>query len=51
MHRCLICGYLYNPEEGDASHGIDPNTPFEELPDTWLCPVCSVTKEHFEEIG
>lgn len=50
MHRCLICGYIYNPEEGDSMHGIEPNTPFEDLPESWLCPVCSVTKEYFEKI-
>ena len=50
MHRCLVCGYLYNPEEGDPMHDIVPNTPFEDLPETWVCPVCSVTKEYFERI-
>lgn len=49
MHRCLICGYHYDPEEGDQSQGIDPNTSFEDLPDTWVCPVCGVTKEYFEK--
>ena len=44
MHRCLICGYIYNEEEGDPSHNIEPNTSFEDLPDDWLCPVCSVTR-------
>jgi len=48
MYKCLICGYLYNPEDGDHNHDIAPNTPFEDLPDTWVCPVCGVTKEHFE---
>jgi len=50
MYKCSICGYLYNPEDGDPAHGIDPNTHFEEIPDTWVCPICGVTKEHFEKI-
>jgi len=51
MHRCLICGYIYNEEEGDSTQNIEPNTPFENLPDDWLCPVCSVTKDQFEKIS
>ena len=48
MYKCKVCGYLYNPENGDPSHGIDENTPFEEVPDSWVCPVCGVSKEYFE---
>lgn len=51
MHRCLVCGYIYNEDEGDPSQDIKPNTPFEELPDDWLCPICSVTKDQFEKIS
>ncbi len=35
---------------GDPARGVEPGTPFEELPATWTCPVCSVTKEYFEEV-
>lgn len=45
---CTICGYIYNPEKGDTDNGIAPGTPFKELPDTWVCPVCGVGKEMFE---
>ena len=34
---------------GDAESGIEPGTPFENLPEDWVCPICSVGKEHFEE--
>lgn len=50
MHRCQVCGYEYNQEEGDPQQGIDPNTPFEDIPDTWVCPVCGVSKDNFEEV-
>jgi rubredoxin len=50
MYRCMICGYVYNEEEGDPLHDIDPGTPFEDIPDSWVCPICGVTKEHFEEV-
>ncbi|BCO09131.1 rubredoxin [Desulfolithobacter dissulfuricans] len=41
------CGYVYDPEEGDYENGIDPGTPFEDLPDDWVCPKCGAEKEHF----
>lgn len=49
-YRCLVCGYIYNPEEGDPDGGIPPGTPFEELLDDWVCPICGVGKEDFEAI-
>ncbi|QKG79736.1 rubredoxin [Tenuifilum thalassicum] len=51
MYRCKVCGYIYDESVGDPEHGIPAGTPFEELPDTWHCPVCQVSKEHFEEVG
>jgi rubredoxin len=41
------CGYIYDPEEGDYQHGIDPGTPFDKLPDDWVCPLCEAGKEFF----
>ena len=45
--RCRICGYIYKPEIGDAVSKIYPGTPFEEIPDTWVCPVCFAEKKMF----
>jgi rubredoxin len=45
---CSVCGYVYDPEEGDADGGIAPGTAFETLPDSWFCPNCGVGKEFFE---
>ena len=45
---CVICGYVYDPAVGDAESGIEPGTPFEDLPEDWVCPICSVGKEHFD---
>ena len=47
---CKVCGYVYNPEFGDPDHGIQPGTAFEDIPDTWACPICCVTKEDFEPV-
>lgn len=44
---CELCGYVYDPEVGDPDNGIEPGTPFEELPDDWVCPVCGASKDEF----
>ena len=49
-YKCSVCGYIYDPEKGDPESGIEPGTPFEELPDDWECPVCGVGKDEFEEM-
>lgn len=49
-YKCLICGHIYDPEEGDPDSGIPAGTAFEDLPDDWACPVCGTEKENFEEI-
>jgi rubredoxin len=46
---CMVCGYIYDPEKGDASSSIPPGTAFEDLPDDWTCPECGVGKEQFEK--
>ncbi len=49
-YRCTVCGYIYDPEEGDSESGIARGTPFEELPDDWTCPVCGASKSDFEKV-
>jgi rubredoxin len=49
-YRCTICGYIYNPEDGDPDSGIKPKTPFEDIPDTWFCPQCGAAKSDFEKV-
>lgn len=48
-YRCKICGYIYDPEKGDTGSGIEPGVPFEQLPETWICPICGATKDNFEK--
>ncbi|MBM3314707.1 High molecular weight rubredoxin [candidate division WOR-3 bacterium] len=45
---CTVCGYVYDPENGDLDNGVAPGTPFEKLPDEWVCPVCGAGKDQFE---
>jgi len=49
-YQCSVCGYIYDPKIGDPDSGIDPGTPFEDIPDDWICPVCGVNKDMFVEI-
>lgn len=49
-YRCSVCGYIYDPVKGDSDGGIDPGTPFEDLPEDWVCPVCGVGKDRFEPV-
>ena len=49
-YECTVCGYIYDPEKGDPDSGIQPGTPFEQLPDDWVCPVCGAAKSEFEKI-
>ena len=44
---CDVCGWVYDPEAGDPEGEIPPGTPFEDVPDTWVCPECGVSKDEF----
>ena len=48
-YKCSVCGYVYDPEQGDPESNIAPGTPFEELPEDWVCPVCGAPKSDFEK--
>jgi rubredoxin len=48
--RCTKCGYVYEPSIGDRDHGIQPGTPFEDLPADWKCPRCGAAKNRFVKI-
>ena len=49
-YECTVCGYIYDPELGDPDGGIEPGTPFEKIPDDWVCPVCGAAKSDFEKV-
>jgi flavin reductase (DIM6/NTAB) family NADH-FMN oxidoreductase RutF/rubredoxin len=49
-YRCVLCGYIYDPEQGDPSQGVAAGTPFDKLPENWVCPVCGAPKEQFEKV-
>ena len=49
-YECQVCGYVYDPEQGDPVGIADPGTAFEDLPDDWTCPVCGAAKAEFTKI-
>ena len=49
-YECGPCGYVYDPEIGDPNTGIPAGTAFEDLPEDWVCPICELGKEVFEEV-
>ncbi|HHT37766.1 MAG: rubredoxin [Candidatus Wallacebacter cryptica] len=49
--ECTVCGYVYDPEEGDSTQGVEPGVAFEDLPEDWVCPECGVGKDMFEKLS
>ena len=37
---CKICGYVYDDDQ--------QSVPFQDLPDSWVCPLCGAAKSDFE---
>jgi len=48
--ECKVCGYIYDPKEGDPDNGIKAGTSFEDLPEDWTCPECGASKDEFEVV-
>ena len=46
---CPPCGYEYDPVAGDPDNGIAPGTAWEDIPEDFVCPLCGLGKEDFEE--
>ena len=44
---CEVCGYIYDPTQGDPDNGVTPGTEFKDLPEDWVCPVCEAPKSEF----
>ncbi len=47
---CNVCGYTYDEQLGDPDNGIQAGTKFEDLDANWVCPLCSVGKDEFEQV-
>lgn len=51
MHKweCSVCGYVYDPADGDPEHGVALGTAFDHIADSWFCPNCGVGREFFKK--
>jgi rubredoxin len=49
-YSCSVCGHIYDPVEGDPPQGIFPGTPFEDLPEAWVCPECGSPKAMYQKM-
>ena len=47
-YGCMICGWIYDEEEGYEELGIAPGTSFEDIAEDFTCPLCGVEKDQFE---
>ena len=50
-YECRSCGYSYEPVKGDSTNSIPAGVAFEQLPESWRCPVCTARKTAFSNIG
>lgn len=46
--QCVVCGIIYDEEQGWPEEDIAPGTSWEDVPEDWLCPDCGVGKDEFE---
>mgnify|MGYP001548924793 FL=1 len=46
---CTICGYVYDPAEGDPDNDVNPGTAWADVPEDWVCPICGAGKDDFEK--
>lgn len=46
--QCSVCQWIYDPKLGEPMQGVEPNTPWSEVPDNFLCPECSLGKDVFD---
>lgn len=47
---CDLCGYVYDPAEGDADQDVAAGTAWADVPEDYICPVCGAGKEDFSEM-
>jgi rubredoxin len=47
---CINCGYIYDPAQGDPFGSVPAGTAFDDLPESWVCPMCYATKDKFDPL-
>ena len=53
MYQCQVsnCGYIYDPDKGNAKTNIPAGTAFHDIPDDWQCPHCGSSKKSFRPLA
>ncbi|RED44916.1 rubredoxin [Seonamhaeicola aphaedonensis] len=49
VYQCSDCLTVYSEVYGDVTQDVLPNTPFENLPDTYTCSLCEAPKSSFKK--
>ena len=44
-YECTLCGYIYDPAEGDPDTGVKAGTASNDLPADWACRLCGASKD------
>lgn len=47
---CEVCGYIYDEAAGDPENGIAPGTPWDNVPEDYVCPLCMMGKDFFSPV-
>ncbi len=47
---CLLCGFIYDEEQGWPEDGIAPGTLWQDVSEDWFCPECGARKADFEMV-
>ncbi|HJD16764.1 MAG TPA: rubredoxin [Candidatus Fournierella excrementavium] len=46
---CTVCGFIYDEAAGDPDNGVAPGTAWADVPEDYVCPLCGVGKDMFEQ--
>lgn len=46
---CTVCGFIYDEAAGDPDNGVAPGTAWTDVPEDYVCPLCGVGKDMFEQ--
>ena len=50
-YLCTYCSvYVYDEDSGDSVTDLEAGTSWDEIPDTWRCPVCGMPKDYLQQI-
>lgn len=50
LWQCVVCGFIYDEAQGLPAEGIAARTRWEDVPESWECPDCGVSKADFEMV-